>query len=68
MIEGYTMVVEISKRWNLKMRTIQMMCLEGKIEGATKVGNTWVIHEDSTKPLDGRVKSGKYVKDKKEIL
>ena len=38
MIEGYTTVKEIAKKWNVKPRTVQIMCAEGKIEGVTKFG------------------------------
>lgn len=39
MIEGYKTVSDIAIQWNLKSRTIQIMCAQGKIDGATKVGN-----------------------------
>jgi len=38
------------------------LCLEGRIEGAIKFGNTWAIPEDAEKPKDERIKSGKYIK------
>ena len=41
-----------------------MICLQGRIQGAFKEGNTWVIPEDAEKAKDERVKSGKYKKDK----
>ena len=28
------------------------MCAQGKLEGATKVGNVWVIPNDTEKPED----------------
>ena len=31
-------------------------------EGAIKFGNTWAIPEDTEKPKDERIKSGKYIK------
>jgi len=30
------------------------------------VGATWIIPEDAEKPRDARIKSGKYIKSKKE--
>lgn len=35
------------------------MCTEGKISGAKKFGNSWVIPKDTEKPLDGRTKEAK---------
>lgn len=66
MIEGYTTVTEIAKKWNLRPRTVQIMCAEGKIEGATKIGNVWVIPDSAEKPIDLRIKSGRYIKNKLE--
>lgn len=41
-----------------------MLCNEGRIDGAMKVGPAWVILADAEKPDDQRVKSGKYIKAK----
>ena len=62
MIEGYKTISEIAEEWELKPRTIQIMCAKGKLEGATKVENVWVIPNDIEKPVDLRIKSGKYIK------
>ena len=64
MIDGYKTVSFIAEKWELKPRTIQMMCAQGKIEGATKVGNVWVIPDNTEKPIDLRIKSGRYIKEK----
>ncbi len=66
MIEGYITVTEIAKQWNLRPRTVPMMCSDGKTEGATKVGNVWVIPDSAEKPIDARIKSGRYTKKKLE--
>lgn len=63
-MNGYLKISEISKKWGIKERRINTLCLEGRIEGAIKFGNTWAIPEDAEKPKDERVKSGKYVKNK----
>ncbi len=41
-----------------------MLCSEGRIEGASKIGNMWVLPEDAEKPKDERIKTGKYIKEK----
>jgi hypothetical protein len=61
MIEGYTTVKEISKKWGLTPRTVQIMCAEGKIEGVTKFGNAWAIPVNAVKPTDNRITSGEYI-------
>ncbi|MGI6699153.1 MAG: DNA-binding protein [Christensenellales bacterium] len=39
---------------------VRVLLRDGRIEGAFKVGNQWVIPADAPKPPDLRVKSGKY--------
>lgn len=58
---GYVTVKEASDKWKVSPRTVQMFCSRGRIEGAIKVGNMWLIPESSELPKDGRIKSGKYI-------
>lgn len=60
MIEGYTTVTEIAKKWGVKPRTVQIMCAEGKIAGVTKFGRAWAISVTAEKPTDNRVTTGEY--------
>lgn len=60
----YLTIVQVSEKWGIKPRRINTLCLEGRIEGAMKFGNTWAIPKDAVKPKDERVKSGKYIKNK----
>ena len=60
MIEGYTTVKDIAEKWNLKPRTVQIMCAHGKIAGATKFGRDWAIPIDAKKPKDNRIVNGMY--------
>ena len=62
MLIGYITVSEIAKRWKVNPRTIQVMCKKGKIQGAEKIGNMWMIPTETERPVDERVKSGKYIK------
>lgn len=57
--EGYTTVAEMAEKWGLKVRTVQIMCRDGKIEGAFKFGRDWAIPADAKKPVDKRVKTKK---------
>ena len=60
MIEGYITVAEISDKWGVKPRTVQIMCAEGRIKGATKFGRAWAIPTNADKPTDNRIITGKY--------
>lgn len=58
---------QIAIEWGLSERTVNDLCKKGKIDGAIKVGRMWQIPEDATKPVDGRITSGKYVKHYTEV-
>ena len=66
-MNGYMKIAEASKKWGIGERRVNALCLEGRIEGAIKFGNTWAIPADAEKPKDDRVKSGKYMKDKSDF-
>lgn len=59
----YLSTTEISKKWGIGRRRIQILCSDGRIPGASMVGNTWIIPENAVKPKDRRIKSRKYIKD-----
>ena len=64
-MNGYLKISEVAEKWGIKERRINTLCLEGRIEGAVKFGNTWAIPENAEKPKDGRIKSGKYIRNDK---
>lgn len=47
---------EASKKWGISKRRVQVLCSEGRIDGAMKVGMVWVIPERAIKPEDKRRK------------
>lgn len=59
MIDGYLTVKDISDKWNLKPRTVQIMCAEGKISGAVKFGRDWAIPKETERPKDRRMNTEK---------
>ena len=62
----YLSIKQTSEKWGISMRRIQVLCTEGRIPGAGKIRNFWAIPVDAEKPKDARIKSGKYIKEKKE--
>jgi len=50
----YISVNEASQKWKISERRIRVLCSEGRIEGAAKVGRSWSIPSDAVKPVDGR--------------
>lgn len=60
----YITIKEAAEKWNLSVRRVQDICKADMIPGIKKFGNTWAIPADAEKPVDGRIKSGKYIKSK----
>ena len=50
----YMNTKQAEKKWNISERRIRQLLSEGRIDGAFKVGNSWNIPEDSSKPVDKR--------------
>ena len=48
-------VREASRRWGITDRRIRILCNEGRIDGAIKLGWSWTIPADTPKPRDGRI-------------
>lgn len=60
----YITIREASVKWGLSIRRIQTLCNEDKIVGASRFGRAWAIPVEAEKPIDHRIKSGKYIKAK----
>ena len=48
---------ETSTRWGISARRIALLCSQGRVKGAEKVGNTWLIPDTAEKPQDPRRKT-----------
>ena len=57
-------IQEASLLWGITSRRIQVLCSEGRVDGAVKFGRQWAIPTNVGKPVDARIKNGKYVKIK----
>lgn len=62
----YMTIQVASEKWGISERRIQTLCTTGRLEGAQKFGRQWAIPADVEKPLDARIKSGRYIKDPRE--
>ena len=45
---------EAAEAWGITTRRVQKLCVEGRVYGAEKHGNVWMIPADAPKPSDGR--------------
>lgn len=50
----YLTVKEAAEKWNLGTRMVTFYCSEGRIPGAKKRGNLWLIPKESRRPNDRR--------------
>ncbi|EOS34253.1 hypothetical protein C808_05314 [Lachnospiraceae bacterium M18-1] len=53
----YFSIQDFSEKWNVSKRRIQILCKEGRINGAKMIGNMWVIPKDASRPADARTKN-----------
>ena len=54
-MDNYKSVSEIAQEWGMSERGVRNLCSNGKIKGATKLGNIWAIPSEACKPSDGRI-------------
>lgn len=50
----YITAQEAADKWGITRRRVQILCAAGRIDGATKMANLWVIPKDAEKPEDAR--------------
>ena len=52
----YITTKEAAEKWNISERRVQILCRQGKVEGAVRLGWIWAIPKNAIKPKDGRLK------------
>jgi hypothetical protein len=52
-------VKEASELWGITTRRVQILCDNGQVIGAQRLGYMWVIPKGIPKPIDGRTKVAK---------
>lgn len=53
----YMTAKEAAEKWAIILRRVQVLCAQGKIPDAVRLGVTWAIPKDAVKPKDGRHKN-----------
>lgn len=51
-------IKDLAEAWGISVRQMQMYCKAGRLPGAKKIGNLWVVPENSSKPEDYRLLVG----------
>lgn len=58
MDDDYISIKEIADKWDISLRQMQIYCKAGRIPGAKKINNNWVVPKDSKRPENIRNLSG----------
>jgi len=53
----YLTVKEAGQKWGISARMVNYYCSAGRIQGALKKGNLWLVPAQAKKPLDKRTKT-----------
>ena len=59
---NYLTAKETGEKWGLTSRRVAYLCEEGRVAGAMKKANVWLIPHDTAKPSDGRVNNRRQLK------
>lgn len=50
----YLTTKQAAEKWNISLRRVQVLCEQGRIKGAVRLGWAWAIPKDAEKPEDAR--------------
>lgn len=53
----YVTAREMAEKWGVSSRYVQVLCKNGRVEGAQRKGRDWVIPVNAQRPQDGRSKA-----------
>ena len=59
---------DAAELWGITTRRVQILCGNGKVNGAFRMGNTWIIPSGTPKPIDGRTKAAKQMKTPEQTI
>ena len=45
--------------WGISPRRVEILCDNGRVSGAYRLGRVWAIPKEAPKPVDGRTKLAK---------
>lgn len=51
----YISAKEAADKWGVSQRRVSTLCSEQRIDGATMVGNMWLVPKNAKKPIDARM-------------
>lgn len=55
----YVTPKEKALEWGISSRRVEILCANGRVSGAYRLGRVWAIPKNAVKPTDGRTKQAK---------
>jgi len=52
----YLTAKQAAEKWNISLRRVQVLCSQGRVKGAVRLGWAWAIPKNAEKPEDARKK------------
>ena len=52
----YITAKEAAEKWGISQRRVQLLCEQGRVAGAVRLGWAWAITKEADKPADARRK------------
>lgn len=49
-------IKQAAEAWGISLRRVQLLCAQGRIQGAKRIGRAWVIPSDAVRPADERTR------------
>lgn len=50
----YITAKEAAEKWGISQRRVQVLCEQGRVEGAVRLGWAWAIPKEVDKPANAR--------------
>ena len=50
----FVSIKEISNKWGISARRVNLLCNQGRVADAYRIGDVWAIPENAVKPTDPR--------------
>lgn len=50
----YITAKEAAEKWGISQRRVQVLCEQGRVVGAVRLGWAWAIPREADKPIDAR--------------
>jgi hypothetical protein len=64
----YISTKETAEKWGITQRRVEVLCVNGQVQGVERISNMWLIPKGAAKPIDGRTKAAKQQKKSMDCI